>query len=205
MLARVLGGLEGIGFAALAAGSLLVPPLAEAIGLPGTMLVVGVLLPAGALVTWRGLRRIDRRARVPVRELALIRRNAVFGPLPPPQMEAVASRVRWVTVEPGEVLIREGDRGDRYYILESGRLRVTQGGTELRITDMPGDGFGEIALLRDVPRTATLVALEPCVVLALDRPDFLEAVTGHEQAREVAEQQAAARLGTSGTTGGRVP
>jgi MFS family permease len=190
MLARVLGGLEGIGLAALAAGSILVPVLEGAIGLPATMVAVGLLLPAGILVAWRGLRRIDRRVRVPVRELALVRRTPVFAPLAPPQLEAVAARAHWMTVERGEVVIREGDHGDRYYILESGRLRITRGGTELRIADRPADGFGEIALLRNVPRTATVTALEPCVLLALDRADFLEALTGHEQAREVAERQA---------------
>jgi len=105
----------------------------------------------------------------------------------------VAGRARWITCEPGDVLMREGDPGDRYYVLESGRMRITRGGIEQRVAQGPGDGFGEIALLRNVPRTATITALDPCVLLAIDRHHFLEAVTGHEQAREVLERTATER------------
>ncbi len=93
----------------------------------------------------------------------------------------------------GERVIREGDPGDRYYVIESGRMRVTRLGQELRVLQGTGVGFGEIALLCDIPRTATVTAIEPCVVLALDRADFLEAVTGHEQARRIVEQTATER------------
>ena len=201
LLSRVLGGLEGIGLAALAAGSVLVPVLAVAIGVQATVVVVGLVLPVGVAAAWAGLRSIDRRVRVPVRELAQLRLVPVFMPLAPPQLEAVAGRARWITCEPGDVLMREGDPGDRYYVLESGRMRITRGGIEQRVAQGPGDGFGEIALLRNVPRTATITALDPCVLLAIDRHHFLEAVTGHEQAREVLEQTAADRSVTVGAPG----
>jgi len=198
VLSRILGALEGIGLAALAAGSIIVPVIVAVVGVAAAPVVVGLVLPVGVVVALAGLRSIDRRVHVPVRELAQLRAVPVFAPLPPPQLEAVAGRARWITVEAGEVLIREGDRGDRYYVLESGRMRITRGGIEQRIAQGPADGFGEIALLRDVPRTATITALEPCVLLALERHDFLEAVTGHEQAHEIVQQTAAERSITVG-------
>ncbi len=195
VLARVLGGLEGIGLAGLAIGSVLVPPLVAILGIQGMFVVASLILPLGVAASWAGLSRIDRRAHVPVRELDLLRRTRIFAMLPPPQLESVARRARWITVEPGEVVIREGDVGDRYYVLESGRMRVSHGDVELRIVSSPGDGFGEIALLRDVRRTATVTAVEACVLLALERVDFLEAVTGHEQAHRVVEQVVRERSG----------
>jgi hypothetical protein len=193
MLARVLGGLEGIGLFGLSVGSVIVQILVTAVGIQATLLTIGLVLPAGVAVAWRSLGSMDRRVLVPVRELALLRSTRVFASLPPPQLEAVAGRTRWVTVDTNGVLIREGDPGDRYYVLESGALRVTRGGRLLRDTDGPGEGIGEIALLHDVPRTATVTAIEPCVLLALGRSDFLEAVTGHAQAHTVAVQEAAER------------
>ena len=197
MLARVLGALEGIGLIGLAVGSALVPLLVAVVGIQGALAVMGLLLPLGVAVGWLQLASIDRRVQVPVRELALLRQTPVFAPLPGPQLETSARRTRWITVEPGQVLIRQGDRGDRYYVLESGRLEVTIDGQRVRILDERGEGIGEIALLRNVPRTAAVTALGPCVLLALERADFLEAVTGHEAAREVVERTAAGRVMTA--------
>jgi CRP-like cAMP-binding protein len=117
----------------------------------------------------------------------------VFAPLPAPQLEWVARRAHWLALEPGHVLIREGDVGDAYYVLESGAMRITRSGAELRIADEHGDGFGEIALLYDVPRTATVIATGASVVVAIDRADFLEVLTGHDQSRRVAERAATER------------
>jgi MFS family permease len=190
LLARVLGALEGIGLVCLAIGSVAVPVLVGLVGIPGTLAVVGLLLPASVAIGWLPLLSIDRRVQVPVRELGLLQLTAVFAPLPAPQLESAARRTRWVTAEPGRVIIREGDEGDRFYVLESGRLRVSIEGRHVRTLETAGASVGEIALLRDVPRTATVVAETACVLLALDRADFLEAVTGHEASRDAAELQA---------------
>ena len=191
MLARVLGALEGIGLIGLAVGSVLAPLLAGWLGVQGAVGVIGLMLPAVVVVAWLPLGRIDGRVRVPVREIRLLRLTPEFVPLPAPQLEAVARRTRWVTVEPGQALIREGEAGDRYYVLESGRLRVTIDGREVRILDQAGTGMGEIALLHNVRRTATVTAVTPCVLLALERSDFLEAVTGHEATHAVVRETAA--------------
>jgi MFS family permease len=182
VLARLLGALEGIGMASIAVGTLLVPLVAGIAGITGAILVTAMIMPAAVGLAWLRLRRIDARVSVPVRELALLRRNLILWPLPAPQLESVARRTRWITAEPGEVLIREGDVGDRFYVLASGEWRITRGGTVLRALSTPGDGVGDIALLRDVPRTATVTATGHVVALALERADFLEAVTGHEHA-----------------------
>jgi MFS family permease len=195
ILARVLGVLTAIDMAALAAGSLLAPVLAGLIGLPSTLFVTGLLVPVAMLLALRGLRAIDARVLVPVREIKLLRRTDVFRPLAAPQLEAVAGRTHWMTAEPGDVLIRQGDVGDRYYILESGRVRIVRDGRDMGLQSEPGDDFGEIALLRNAPRNATVTADASSVLLTLDRADFLEALTGHEQARDVAEQHAAERGG----------
>lgn len=193
VLARVLGALEGVGLIGLSLGSVVVPVLVAGVGTPATILAVAALLPVAVAIAWFGLARIDREVRVPLQTLRLLRAALVFAPLPPLQLEWVARRARWLTVEPGDVVIRQGDIGDAYYVLERGRLSISRDGVEQGIANRRGDGFGEIALLYDVRRTATVVAEESSVLVAIDRRDFLEVLTGHEQSRTLAEQTARAR------------
>jgi hypothetical protein len=160
---------------------LLVPILAAATGLVGAVLIVAAILPVVVALAWRRLADLDRRAVVPAREIALLRRTRVFGPLPAPQLESVARRVRWLTVPAGTEVIREGDAGDRYYVLASGAVRVDQGGRYLRDLGTPGQGFGEIALIRGVPRTATVTATAETILLSIDRIPFLAALTGRPE------------------------
>jgi MFS family permease len=194
MLARVLGALEGINLAGLALGSIVVTVVVGFVGVQAAMIAVGLLLPLGVGVSWLGLRTMDRTTLVPTRALDLLRAVPLFEPLAPPQLEWVVRRTRWLTLEPEEVLIREGDVGESYYVLESGELSVTQGGRHLRTVAGRGDGVGEIALLQDVPRTASVTAVHPSVLLTLERADFLEAVTGHPQAHDAARRVVAERL-----------
>ena len=193
VLARVLGVLEGLGLASLALGAVLAPVIVLAVGVQGAIVVAGVLLPAGIALSWLGLRAMDRIALVPRRALDLLRAVEIFAPLPPPQLEWVARHVRWITIDQGMVLIAEGDAGDAYYVLESGALTVTRGGELLRVLTARADAVGEIALLRDVPRTATVTTSAESIMLMLSRADFLEAVTGHLQSHEVARRVVEAR------------
>jgi CRP-like cAMP-binding protein len=101
-----------------------------------------------------------------------------------------------VAFEDGEYLIREGEAGDQYLIVSSGEVEVSQGRRALRRLG-PGSGVGEISLLRDVPRTASVRALGPVSAYALERGDFLAAVTGHSAARSVADTIIDERLGRS--------
>src|SRR4030095_15659477 len=106
-------------------------------------------------------------ALVPVRAIALLREDVVFAPLPQASIEWLARPTRSLTIEPGQVLIAEGDAGDAYYVLESGALAVTKGGMPIRVCDRRAEGVGEIALLRDVPRTATVTARDSSVLLVV--------------------------------------
>ena len=110
------------------------------------------------------------------------------------ERDRAAVDVDLVPVEAELVAIRQGERGDAYYVIEHGRFQVDVDGRPARILDRPGDGFGEIALLRDVPRTATVTAVDEAVVLVVRRDDFLTAVSGESPAREVAERVVTERI-----------
>lgn len=193
VLARVFGLQEGLAMAGLAAGSILVPLLVAVGGLILTVLVVAAILPLVVAARWGSLIDLERRAVPPVREIALLRRNPIFSPLPAPQLEAVARRAVWLTVPAGTELIREGDPGDRFYVLAAGRLRVLRAGTFLREITASGEGVGEIALLRGVPRTATVTTTADSTLLGIDRAAFLAAVTGHPVAFAAADAVVATR------------
>jgi MFS family permease len=193
VLSRVFGLQEGLAMAGLAVGSLLVPALVQLAGLVGAVVAIAALLPALVGLSWTRLARLDRRIVVPVREIALLRRTTLFRPLPGPQLEAVARRAVWFTVPAGAAIIREGEPGDRFYVLAAGSLSVERDGRHLRGLDAVGEGIGEIALLEGVPRTATVTATADSTLLAIDRATFLLAITGHPDAFAAAQRQVAAR------------
>ena len=130
---------------------------------------------------------------MPHRELELVRSLDLFAPLPAHTLEELAGRFVPVSVSPGEVMIKEGDVGDRFYVVEDGEVAVSMNGRPVA-TLGPGKYFGEIALLRDVPRMASVTAVSPTTLLALDRVEFLEAVTGDPLSREAAEAAVRQRL-----------
>jgi MFS family permease len=193
VLSRVFGIQEGLMMAGLAIGALLAPILVAIFGKRGAFVVAGVLLPVAAVVTWRRLRAVDARAVVPGAELSLLRSIALFEPLSPPVLERLSWNLIPVEVEGGTVVIREGDPGDRFYVVADGRARVSVHGRDIAELGA-GDYFGEIALLRDVPRTATVAADGPLRLLALEREEFLGAVTGSPVAVETADREASRRL-----------
>jgi MFS family permease len=187
VLARVFGILEGLTMFALALGSVAASILIEAFGISTALVVVGAFVPAIVLLLWAPLLSIDRGAEAPDEEaLALLRAIPIFAPLPAPAIERLLAHVGWITVPAGTIVIREGAVGDRFYVIGEGAVDITRGDRQLA-RRVPGDFFGEIALLRDVPRTATVTAVYPLRLLTLEREPFLEAVTGHPQSREHAE------------------
>jgi MFS family permease len=198
VLSRVFGLQEGLAMAALAVGSLLVSILAEAFDLAIAIAGVALILPLAVGLVWTRIRSLDRRDAVPIRTIELLQASALFAPLPAPQLEAVARRAEWLVASADTVLILEGEPGDRYYVLNSGEVRVEQGGRYIRTLARPGDGFGEIALLRDVPRTATVVATTDVALLTIERASFLIAVTGHPEAFAAAEQTVDRAIGGNG-------
>jgi MFS family permease len=191
ILTRVLGVVWGLAMGAVAIGSIAAPALVEAIGPRAAFGVVGAILPLLALVTYTRLVEIDRTV-APAAELGLIEAVPMFAALSIAAKERVAASLVSVSVPAGDVVIRTGDAGDRFYIVGSGALEIACGG---RTEDArEGDYFGEIALLRDVPRTATVTATADSDLFALERDDFLAAVTGYPAARVAGEEVVEARL-----------
>ena len=197
MLTRVLGLIWGLAMGAVAIGSIAAPAVVTAIGPRSAFLVVGSILPVLMLVTYRRLVEIDR-AVAPSAERELIDRVPMFSPLSLATKERVASSLIPISVSAGDVVIRAGDDGDRFYIVGDGELDIDAEGRHS--TAREADYFGEIALLRNVPRTATVKATVDSHLYALQRDDFLAAVTGHRAAQAAGEAVADARLAGSELT-----
>jgi CRP-like cAMP-binding protein len=177
----------------LAVGSIAVPILIALVGSRGAIILTGLWLPILVLAMWRQVVAADAHAIVHVRELDRLRALPMFAPLPPPTIEWMAAHLRELDVNAGTAIIREGQVGDRFYLIERGACEVTIGERLVRRLG-PGDGFGEIALLRPVPRTASVWATERTSLLTLDRDAFQRAVTGHVGSHAVADELAATRL-----------
>ena len=197
MLTRVLGLIWGLAMGAVAIGSITAPAVVTAIGPRSAFLVVGSILPLLMLVTYRRLVELDR-AVAPSAERELIDRVPMFTPLSLATKERVASSLVPITVSAGDLVIRAGDDGDRFYIVGDGELDIEAEGRHS--TAREADYFGEIALLRDVPRTATVKATVDSHLYALQRDDFLAAITGHRAAQAAGEAVADARLAGSELT-----
>ena len=193
VLTRVFGVVEGMFMGAFGLGSITTPVLLGLVGPQGSFVIVGLLLPLGALVAWRSLVNIDRAASVPVRELALLRGIPMFEHLAPNVLERLAGHLEPVTMPAGALVIQKGDRGDRMFVLDSGEVEVTVADYVVR-RQGPGTEFGEIALLRDVPRTATVRAVTDVSLLALRADVFLSAVTGQVESRQAADAIVEERL-----------
>ena len=117
----------------------------------------------------------------------------MLSPLPMTVLEQVAGDLAEISYADGEPIIREGEVGDRFYILASGRTSVLSGG-KVRPPLGPGDSFGEIALLRNVPRTASVFAVGRVTAFALDRDAFCAAVSGDLRSTQAAEDVVEHRL-----------
>lgn len=193
VVARVFGVLEALMGAGTAVGALLTPLLVNASGATAAIMGVCVIMPGLALLLGRRLMALDASAHVPVVEIGLLRSIRLFSALPPPELEGLAHSLVRVTAPVGEVVITQGGDGDRYYAIAEGEVEVVKDGARVNVLAR-GDGFGEIALLHGVQRTATVRALTPVTLYALEKEPFLEIVTGHPVASEAAHDVAAERL-----------
>jgi MFS family permease len=197
VLARVFGVLHSAFYATAGIGAIVAPVLVSWLGIRSALIVVGAVIPVVTIPSFGMLAQIDRTLTVPTAQLEALRAIEMFAPLPAPTLEALAASLTRLEVPAGETIFRQGDHGDRFYIVNSGEIEIEIDGREANVLG-PGDHFGEIALLHDIPRTATARARKETQLYALDRDAFLGAVTGHAGSSEAAETVVAARLGLVG-------
>ena len=185
VLARVFGVLETVFLLSVAFGAAITPSLVDLLGDRTTLIGIGCFLPVVMALSWRKLVAIDATVTLHERELALLRGISFFAPLPAPVLERLAARLRPSRVSAGETVFEQGEVGDRFYVIAEGQVDIRKDGDRVNLLG-PGGSFGEIALLRDVPRQAGAIALSECELLELEGEDFVAAVTGHGSASEAA-------------------
>ena len=194
VLARVFGALEALVITTIGIGGVLAPLLIELLGIRGAFVASGAILPVLAAVFWRRLTALDHAHPAAAREVALLRSVPMFAPLPEPTLEQLAAKLVPVRVPAGREVFAQGDAGDRFYVVADGTVEVAVDGRVASVLG-PGDSFGEIALVRDVPRTASVTAKSDVELYSLERDDFIAAVTGHAPSAAAADAVIAARLG----------
>jgi MFS family permease len=177
VLARVFGLLESLVALGVGLGAIVGSLLIDLSGVRTALIIVGSLCPLLVLVSWRRLTRLDRNIGVQNKEIELLRAVPMLRPLPLPTIEQLARGLEPASVAAGRTVFRQGDPADRYYVIEDGVAEVLGDG-RLVTTLGPGDGFGEIALLRRVSRTATVRAATNLRLHTLTSDRFLPVVTG---------------------------
>jgi hypothetical protein len=181
----VLGLLDSVANGGVVLGGILAPFLIEAVGIQGALIVTGLILPTASILVAPALRRTDEGGVADVHRVELIRGDPLLAPLSLATVEHLAATLRPVTFEEGQWLMREGEPGQDYLLIGTGTVEVSQAGQLVR-TLGPGSGVGEIALMQDVPRTASVRAIGPVTAFSLARTSFLEAVVGHATSRAAA-------------------
>jgi MFS family permease len=193
VLGRVFAVLESLMLGSMALGAVAAPGLVSWLGPRGALIATGAFLPVVLVPLWPSLRRIDAEAVIAEEPLELLRRIDIFAQLPEPVLERLAGGAVAVSAAPGQVVVSRGEAGRHFYVIAAGRAAVELDDGRTREL-APGGFFGEIALLRDVPRTATVRALEPLSLYAVERDEFLAAVTGHAPTLAAAENIVTTRL-----------
>ena len=197
VLARVFGVLQSVLYGTVGLGSVIASALVSGLGARTTLVVVGAFLPVVALLTYRRMLAIDRAVAAPAPErLDLLQSNPIFVPLPLPVLERLARSLIPVHLDGGATLFQQGDHGDRFYLVRSGEVEILVEDGPPKVVG-PGGSLGEIALLRDIPRTATVGARTDSDLYALERDEFLAAVTGHAESKEAAEAVVGSHLGVT--------
>jgi len=194
VLARVFAVQESTTLLGTALGALLAPVLIELVSARYAFVPLGIACALLALSCFVLVRKLDARAVLHPVELALLRGVPFLSVLPEYELERLAQRARWELAPAGTVVIRQGDEGDAFYVTAEGELRVDIDGVRADHVIMAGFGFGEIALLRSVVRTATITAFTDARLLVIDSGDFLESVTGSINGHAIAAEASAAHL-----------
>jgi hypothetical protein len=193
VLARAFGADESLIALTVALGALVTPLMIDLLGIRGALAVLGLIAPVAAAISWLWLRAIDRSITHRDQEIAVLQQVGMLRLLPMPAIENLAVRVGHAQVPAGEAVFHQGDHGDRFYVICKGAAEVIADGRLIR-TMGPGEGFGEIALLRDTPRTTTVRARTPLELYTLDRQQFVPAVSGYRSSSREAEAVLVDRL-----------
>ena len=196
----VLGLIDGVANLGPAIGGIVAPLLIAGAGVQGALVITGGLLPLAAVALGVAARGLDEGGPAAVRRVELLRGQPLFAPLSLATVEHLAASLAPVRFDTGAWLIREGDVGDEYLLIDDGEVEISQGERVLG-TGGAGLGVGEIALINDVPRTASVRATTPVAAFRMDRGAFLEAVTGHAQSDLAARTLAAERLASDRARG----
>ena len=192
VLGRVFGALEGALIGTMALGAALMPFLIDVAGFGPALAILGIGVTLLVLPWIPRARRLDGEMAIPA-GVPLLEAIPMFAPLGPTTVESLARKLKRFEVPAGVVIVQEGQESDRFYLIETGSVRVTHGDKMVR-HEAAGDFFGEIGLLRDVPRTATVTAESDAVLQVLEREDFLAAVTGQDDARMAADSVVSRRI-----------
>lgn len=184
-MGRVVSSLESGRLAAMALGSLGAIVLIEVLHPRGALIALGALMPVFVLVCWTRMRAYEIGAPVAEGPYRLLRENSIFAPLPVATVERLSHDLTAVDFAAGKDVIVQGEHGDRFFLIERGQVEVFED-DKFRRHEGPGESFGEIALLHDVPRTATVRATVDTRLLVLERDQFLFAVTGHRRSHQIA-------------------
>jgi predicted MFS family arabinose efflux permease len=193
VLARVFGALESLVALAIGLGAILTPLLISLLDIRGALVAIGLMTPAVVVLCWFRLRRVDEALAAQADVIERLRKVPMLRPLPISTIEQLARQVREEAVPQGATVIKQGDVGDSFYVIVGGEVEVKQNSRLVRVLS-DGDSFGEIALLRDVPRTTTVRARTPLTLYALDRREFVPTVSGYTASAVEAEALVEARL-----------
>jgi hypothetical protein len=202
LLARAFGAFESLIALTVAVGALITPPVIDLLGIRGALVALGLVAPILVALAWRRLRAIDRSIEHRDAEIDVLNRIPMFQPLPMPAIDCLAHHVGHAQVAAGQEVFHQGDDGDRYYVIRDGEAQVIGDGRLVR-TMGRGDGFGEIALIHDVPRTATVRARTPLELYTLDRRHFVFTISGYGSSERASESVVEDRLRTFTPAGGR--
>ena len=187
VLARVFAGFEGIITLGVAVGAFVAPVLINALGVQPALVVFGVIPPVTVLACWHALRVLDDRVRVRDVDVALLHGIPMLRPLPEATIEQLAARLTRVQVPAGALVFEQGDEGDDFYVVERGRADVIRDGQSIAPLES-GAGFGEIALIHDCRRTASVRATTALTLRTLNRSVFVAAVTGYPQSAQAVDR-----------------
>ena len=193
VLARAFAAFEAILTLGVGAGAVATPAVIDSLGTRWALVAIGVLAPLGVLAAWRALGALDARMRVRDADIALLQGVPMLRPLPQATIERLAAGLDRMQFPAGAVVFDRGDHGDDFYVIEEGVVDVIGDGRRIRGLG-PGDGFGEIALLRGCQRTMTVAAVTALTLRTVSSTRFVAAVAGYSVSASAADDVIAAHL-----------